>query len=92
MAGSATIRDAASVARSVALCTHHNRLSTVSVAENARRSDAVVCTSKTHMLLLEVLCELLHRNENNTLIFMQTGREQVSASCAAAPTVLLLRL
>ena len=62
------------------------------VAENARRSDAVVCTNKTHMLLLEVLCELLHRNENNTLIFMQTGREQVSASCAAAPTVLLLRL
>ena len=73
--------------------TQQYRLSTVPpVAENARRSDAVVCTSKTHMLLLEVLCELLHRNENNTLIFMQTGREQVSASCAAAPTVLLLRL
>ena len=93
MAGSATIRDAASVARSVALCTHNNTaLNREPVAENARRSDAVVCTSKTHMLLLEVLCELLHRNENNTLIFMQTGREQVSASCAAAPTVLLLRL
>ena len=47
------------------------------VAENARRSDAVVCTNKTHMLLLEVLCELLHRNETNTLIFMQMGRQQV---------------
>ena len=61
------------------------------VAENARRSDAVVCTSKTHMLLLEVLCELLHRNENNTLIFMQTGREQVPAA-PPLETVLLLRL
>jgi len=29
------------------------------------------------MLLLEVLCELLHRNETNTLIFMQMGRQQV---------------